>query len=174
MSTLAQPDVPAGTVIDFLGSTSTSQARRLVCSQSIVKSPHNSLVDCAAALDEPARQARRHAALHTPAFQRLDDIASLFVARQQNRHAGADRARSARDLPNQPTASMKGRLCRFGNPTSEDGRRVASRGSRFSKESETARLSDVRRKTVLLTRSVCLTEGGRQDETTHHWTAPSQ
>src|SRR5262245_23053029 len=84
MSTLAQPDVPAGTVIDFLGSTSTSQVRRPVCSQSIVKVPHNSPVDCADTLDEPARQASRHPTLHTRAFQQLDDITSLFVARQQN------------------------------------------------------------------------------------------
>src|SRR5215510_4125207 len=83
MSTLAQPDVPAGTVIDFLGSTSTSQVRRRVCSQSIVKVPHNSPVGCADTFDEPARQASRHPTLHTPAFQQLDDIASLFVARQQ-------------------------------------------------------------------------------------------
>jgi hypothetical protein len=74
-----------------------------------MKSPHNSPVDCAAALDEPARHASRHPTLHTPAFHRLDDIASLFVARQQNRHAGADRARSALDLQNQRTAGRKGR-----------------------------------------------------------------
>src|SRR5262245_20230762 len=84
MSTLAQPDVPAGTVIDFLGSASTSQVRRLVCSQSIVKVPHNSPVDCADTLDEPTRQASRHHTIHTPAFRQLDDIAWFFVARQQN------------------------------------------------------------------------------------------
>src|SRR5262245_3383438 len=74
MSTLAQPDVPGGTVIDFLGSASTSQVRRLVCSQSIVNVPQNSPVDCADTVDEPARQASRHPTLHTPAFQQLDDI----------------------------------------------------------------------------------------------------
>jgi len=46
--------------------------------------PHNSPVDCADTLDEPARQASSQPTLHTPAFQHFDDIDSLLIARQQN------------------------------------------------------------------------------------------